>query len=118
MPTLRTTCNRDCPDSCGIVATVEDGRIVSHRGDPEHGVTRGFLCARGNEYLRRFDDPSRFLHPQRRTKAGWVLVSWDDALDLVADRLARFRAEDGPLSVLAVSYSGIHSWVPRVLQRL
>ena len=114
MPDIRTTCTRDCPDSCGIIATVEDGRIIRHRGDPEHGVTRGFLCARGNDYLKRFHAPDRVLHPLRRTATGWTRIGWDDALELVAGKLAQFRDESGPLSVLALSYSGIHSWVPRV----
>ena len=42
----RTTCNRDCPDACGIVATVRDGRVVKLQGDGDHPVTRGFLCFR------------------------------------------------------------------------
>jgi anaerobic selenocysteine-containing dehydrogenase len=118
MRELRTTCTRDCPDSCGILAAVDEGRVIGHRGDPAHGVTRGFLCARGNEYLRRFADPSRLLHPLRRTAGGWERLTWDDALDLVAARLDRCRADLGPRAVLAVSYSGIHSWVPRILARL
>ncbi len=107
----RTTCNRDCPDSCGIVATVENGRITSHRGDPEHGVTRGFLCYRGNHYLERFGSRERILHPQRKTTHGWQRLSWDDALDLAAEKLARQRDTDGPLSVLSVKYSGIKGYV-------
>jgi anaerobic selenocysteine-containing dehydrogenase len=118
MADFRTTCTRDCPDSCGIIATVEDGRIVRHRGDPAHGVTRGFLCARGNEYLKRFGASDRILHPMRRTASGWERFGWDEALDVVSQKLARFRSESGPLSVLALSYSGIHSWVPRVLKQL
>lgn len=110
---LRTTCNRDCPDSCGIVVRVEDGRIVEHRGDPEHGVTRGFLCYRGNHYLERFYAEDRILHPLRRTKAGWGRISWDDALDLAGEELARSRDRHGPLSVLAVTYSGIKGLVAR-----
>jgi anaerobic selenocysteine-containing dehydrogenase len=37
---VRTTCMRDCPDACGIIATVEDGRVIRQRGDPTHGVTQ------------------------------------------------------------------------------
>jgi anaerobic selenocysteine-containing dehydrogenase len=111
---VRTTCNRDCPDSCGIVATVDaKGRIVKHIGDPEHGVTRGFLCQRGNRYLRRFYSDARVLHPQRRTKSGWQRVSWDDALDLTAEQLTRIRDELGPTAVLACTYSGIKGLVAR-----
>ncbi len=115
---VRTTCTRDCPDSCGIVATVEDGRIVRHVGDPEHGVTRGFLCRRGHRYLRRFYSPDRILHPLRRTPGGWRRVTWDDALDLAAEKLAHYRDTLGPLSVVAVSYSGLKGLVSRTLWRL
>ena len=114
----RTTCNRDCPDSCGVIATVKDGRIIRHRGDPEHAVTRGFLCSRGNDYLKRFYDPDRLLHPMRRTGKGWQRISWDEALGMIAEKLRYYREAYGPRSVLVVNYSAIHSWIPRVLSRL
>ena len=114
----RTTCNRDCPDSCAVIATVKDGKIIRHKGDPEHGVTRGFLCSRGNDYLKRFYDPDRLLYPLRRVNRGWQRISWDDALDLIAGKLRHYRDAYGPRSVLVVNYSAIHSWIPRVLSRL
>lgn len=114
----RTTCTRDCPDSCGVVATVENGRIVKHKGDPKHGVTRGFLCSRGNDYLKRFYDPNRLLYPQRRTAAGWQRITWDEALDLMVEKLKYYRDNLGPCSILVVNYSAIHTWLPRVLSRL
>ena len=114
----RTTCNRDCPDSCAVIATVKDGKIIRHKGDPEHGVTRGFLCSRGNDYLKRFYDPERLLYPLRRVNRGWQRISWDDALDLIAGKLRQYRDDYGPRSVLVVNYSAIHSWIPRVLSRL
>ena len=53
----KTLCNRDCPDACGIAATVEDGRVVALTGDKDHPVTEGFLCYRTNQFLgRQFDD--------------------------------------------------------------
>jgi anaerobic selenocysteine-containing dehydrogenase len=114
----RTICARDCPDSCSIMATVENGKITRHRGDPEHGVTRGFLCSRGNDYLKRFYDPSRLLYPQRRTDHGWQRLSWNDALDLAAEKLFHYREKYGAQSILVVNYSAIHSWIPRILGRL
>lgn len=114
----RTTCTRDCPDSCGIVATVENGRITRHKGDPHHGITRGFLCSRGNDYLKRFYAPDRLLYPQRRTDRGWQRISWDEALDLIAEKLLYYRDVFGPRSVLVVNYSAIHTWIPRILSRL
>jgi anaerobic selenocysteine-containing dehydrogenase len=114
----RTTCTRDCPDACGIIATVQDGRVTMQKGDPEHGITRGFLCSRGKDYLKRFYDPNRLLYPQRRTPGGWQRISWDDALDLVAEKLVHYRDSFGPLSVLVVNYSGMRGWSARLLNRL
>ncbi|MHB0871610.1 MAG: molybdopterin-containing oxidoreductase family protein [Chloroflexota bacterium] len=114
----RTTCTRDCPDACGIIATVDNGRITAQKGDPEHGITRGFLCSRGNDFLKRFYDANRLLYPQRRTAHGWQRLSWDEALDLTADKLAHFRDNFGPRSVLVVNYSGMRGWFARIMTRL
>ncbi len=114
---IKTTCNRDCPDSCGIVATVDNGRIVSHKGDRDHGVTRGFLCYKGNHYLERFYSEERILHPQRKGPRGWERISWDDALDLTAEKLTAFRDSHGARSILYVSYSGIKGLVARLMAR-
>jgi anaerobic selenocysteine-containing dehydrogenase len=114
---IRTTCNRDCPDSCGIVATVEEGRIVAHKGDPEHGVTRGFLCAKGNRYLDRFYSRDRILHPLRKSGNGWERLSWDEALGLTAEKLSLFHERYGPRSVAFINYSGIKGLVARLMAK-
>ncbi len=100
-PSIRTACSLDCFDACGIVAHVEDGRIVRLGGDPAHPFTRGALCNKVNHYLEnRFYHPDRILHPLRRTKAGWQRMALDDALDLVAHKLREARERHGSLSVL------------------
>ncbi|MBT4526574.1 MAG: molybdopterin-dependent oxidoreductase [Deltaproteobacteria bacterium] len=114
---IRTVCNRDCPDSCSIVATVKNGKIVKHKGDPKHGVTRGFLCYRGNHYLDRLYSDDRILHPLRRTGKGWERISWDDALDLMTEKLCHFRKQYGAHSVTYISYSGIRGQVAQVMAR-
>jgi len=101
-----------------VLVTVEEGRIVSHKGDPEHGITQGFLCRRGNHYLERFYAQDRVLHPLRRMARGLERIAWDDALDLVAERMQRVRDEHGPLAVLALTYSGIKGVVARSLWRI
>ena len=91
--TLRTTCNRDCPDACGILATVQNGVVTQLKGDPEHPVTRGFLCAKVTKYLDREYAPGRLLYPQKRVGAKgegkFTRISWDEALETIADRLQR-----------------------------
>ncbi|MEX0863821.1 MAG: molybdopterin-dependent oxidoreductase [Acidimicrobiia bacterium] len=85
------TCHHDCPDSCGWVVTVEDGRAVKLRGNPDHPYSRGELCPKVNRFLERVYHPDRVLHPLIRTgpkgAGDFRQASWDEALDLVASRL-------------------------------
>lgn len=97
---LRTTCNRDCPDACGIVATVENGRVLKIQGDPDHPVTRGFLCYRTSRFLERQYHPDRLTTPLVRRGGELRPASWDDALDLVAERMLRIHSESGPAAIL------------------
>lgn len=102
MPELRkTTCNRDCPDACSIVATVEDGKVVHLGGDPDHPITRGFLCYRTSHFLEQQYSPQRLRAPLLRNPATGRLeeVSWERALDFAAAELLRIRAESGPAAI-------------------
>jgi anaerobic selenocysteine-containing dehydrogenase len=63
---VHAACPHDCPDACGVLITVEEGRATKIQGDPEHPVTRGFLCAKVAKYLDRVYSPDRVLYPMRR----------------------------------------------------
>src|SRR5689334_18774154 len=108
---VHAACPHDCPDACGVLITVEDGRATKIQGDPAHPVTRGFLCAKVSKYLDRVYSPERVLYPMRRvgpkgrsdknvrpTQASQVFerISWDDALDEITGRLKGIAAEFGP----------------------
>ncbi len=95
----KTTCNRDCPDACRIVATVEDGRVVRLEGDRDHPVTRGFLCYRTNHFLPLQYGPDRLTTPLLRRNGELGPVGWDQALDFVAERLLAIRRESGPAAI-------------------
>lgn len=96
----RTTCNRDCPDACGILATVVDGRVTKLQGDPDHPVTQGFLCYRTSRFLERQYDPQRITTPLVRRGEGFEPLAWEAAFDLIAATLQRVRAESGPAAIL------------------
>jgi anaerobic selenocysteine-containing dehydrogenase len=66
---VHAACPHDCPDACGVLITVQDGRATKIQGDPEHPVTRGFLCAKVAKYLDRVYSPGRVLYPMRRVAA-------------------------------------------------
>lgn len=97
--TRKTLCNRDCPDACSIVATVEDGQITKIRGDKEHPITRGFLCYRTSLFLSTQYSTERLTSPLLRRNGQFHPVSWDEALDLAADRLTTIRKESGPAAI-------------------
>jgi anaerobic selenocysteine-containing dehydrogenase len=98
--TRKTTCNRDCPDACSIVATVEDGRVTRLAGDPTHPVTRGFLCWRTNHFLPLQYSPERLTSPMLRGDDGVHRpIAWDAALDLAAERLGAIKRESGPAAI-------------------
>ncbi|HVY46109.1 MAG TPA: molybdopterin-dependent oxidoreductase [Minicystis sp.] len=103
---VRTACTRDCPDACQILATVEDGRVVGLRGDPAHPVTRGFLCYRTDHYLERHYASDRLTSPLVRRGGSLEPATWDEALDLVAARLAAARDVHGPSSILHYQSGG------------
>jgi anaerobic selenocysteine-containing dehydrogenase len=111
MPEIRhSVCSLDCPDCCSVLVTVENGRGTKLRGNPEHPVTRGFLCGKVAQYLEREYHPDRLLHPMRRTGAKgegrFERITWDEALDTIAARLRAIAAEFGSESILPYSYAG------------
>ena len=109
---VHAACPHDCPDACGVLITIEDGRATKIQGDPEHPVTDGFLCAKVAKYLDRVYSPDRVLYPMRRVKAkgpseaSFERISWDEALDEITHRFRRIVAEYGPESILPYSYGG------------
>ncbi|MGD0161757.1 MAG: molybdopterin-dependent oxidoreductase [Candidatus Sulfotelmatobacter sp.] len=128
---VHAACPHDCPDACGVLITVEDGRATKIQGDPGHPVTRGFLCAKVAKYLDRVYSPDRVMYPMRRTAAKgsvaaqrnfaphgqpgaavptqaqvWQRISWDEALDEIASRFRKIAAEFGSEAILPYSYGG------------
>src|SRR5258708_18464600 len=96
---LKTVCNRDCPDACGIVATVEDGQVTRIAGDKEHPVTRGFLCYRTSQFLATQRSPDRLTSPLLRKNGELKPVGWDEAMDFAAAQLERIKRESGPAAI-------------------
>jgi len=96
----KVTFCRICEALCGMVATVEDGRVVKLRPDAEHPLSRGFACPKGIAMTEIQNDPDRLLHPLRRAADGsFQRVSWEAALDDIGQRLRAVRDEHGLASI-------------------
>jgi len=98
--TVVTTCTRDCPNTCGLIAKVENGRLTALTGSPDHPLTRGVTCHKAGKYIKRVYSEERITRPLLRRPSGWEPVSWDEALDLVADKMKTIAAEDGNEAIL------------------
>lgn len=105
------SCPLDCPDACRLKVTLRtegDGveRAVKVGGDPHHPITRGFACVKTVHYPERQDHPERPLFPMKRMGGELVRISWEQALDEIAERLHLILAEQGPQAILRYNYAG------------
>ena len=108
-----TACTLDCPDSCSLEVEVEDGRVTKVRAAPPevaHPLTSGFICSKVGRISRHLYGEDRLLHPALRDGASgdgdFRRLSWDDALDLIVERMAEAKMAFGAESVLPLSYGG------------
>src|ERR1700750_1678321 len=105
-----SVCALDCPDTCSVLVHVEDGKATKLRGNPDHPVTRGFLCGKVAQYLEREYSPDRLLYPQKRVgqkgEGRFERISWDEALDTIAENLQRIASQHGSEAILPYSYAG------------
>ena len=103
------TCHHDCPDSCGWEVTVVDGVATKLRGNPAHPYSRGELCPKVNRMLERVYSPDRILNPLirsgRKGDAEFRRASWDEALDLVAERVGDRKS---------TRLNSSHEWISRM----
>ncbi|MBY0572605.1 MAG: molybdopterin oxidoreductase family protein [Undibacterium sp.] len=104
---VRAVCPHDCPDTCAMLVTVQDGVAIAVKGDPDHPPTGGVLCTKVARYTERTYHPDRLLYPQKRVgKKGegrFERISWDEAIATIT---AKLKAISNPLAILPYSYAG------------
>jgi anaerobic selenocysteine-containing dehydrogenase len=107
---VTTVCPLDCPDSCSLEVTVEDGRITAIDGSHENPVTGGYICAKVRRFGERQYGADRLLYPAVRKgpkgAGSFKRISWDEALSVIADRIREARDRWGGESILPYSYGG------------
>ena len=110
-------CPHDCPDTCSLITTVQNGIAIKVQGNPHHPQTDGVLCTKVARYTERSYHPERLLHPLKRSgpkgSGQFTPVSWDVALDDIAARLQTIVQDParGPQAVLPYNYAGTMGWV-------
>jgi anaerobic selenocysteine-containing dehydrogenase len=120
---IKGCCPLDCQDTCAWIAEVEGDRVIGVRGAKDHPFTRGVLCAKVNDYQARTYASDRLLHPLRRVgpKGGgqFERISWNMAIDIIAERFAAIADECGAEALLPHRYMGSMGVVQmRALMRL
>src|SRR5215475_6772576 len=115
METHSSACPLDCPDLCGLTVTVDQGRVVEVNGDRRGPITDGFICGKVRKIAEHMYGEDRLTAPLVRTgpkgSRRWSPVSWDDALDRIAGRLAEIRARAGGEAILPYHYGGSNGWL-------
>jgi len=109
METVRAVCAHDCPDTCSLLVKVENDQVIQVRGDPDHPFTAGFACTKTNRDAELINSSERLSVPLRRTgrkgEGDFTPITWDAALDEIADRWRTIIDESGPLAILGYAYS-------------
>ncbi|MEW6586992.1 MAG: molybdopterin-dependent oxidoreductase, partial [Nitrospirota bacterium] len=116
---VKTICPRNCFDTCGLVAYVEDGRLLKVEGDPGHPITRGHLCVKANTYVQRTYHKDRIKYPLlrvgKRGRPEFRQISWDDAFEFLIDKLAYCKKKWGGESITEYVYSGNREFLAKTV---
>jgi anaerobic selenocysteine-containing dehydrogenase len=102
---VRTVC-RSCHGGCGVIAHVQDGKVVKVEGDPDSPISHGSMCSKGLSITQLAYHPDRILHPMKKSGKGWQRISWDEALDITADEFKKVIAQYGPEAIVVGQGTG------------
>jgi len=106
----KTVCPLDCPDSCGMIATVVDGKVTELNGDIDHPYTNGFICRKMRKYPERLYGDMRVLYPQvrdgKKGEGKFRRIDWSEAFKIMKTRLMEIKRQYGGEAILPYSYAG------------
>lgn len=100
MKKLSSGCTLDCFDCCKLNVYVEDNKVLKIEGDKNHPYTKGFICKKGLMHLDRFNHPARQYKPLLKVKGKWKEISFEEAINIMAEKLKKYKYESGGQSVL------------------
>ncbi len=107
---VQTACPLDCPDACSLAVTVRDGRVTAIDGATSNPVTQGYICAKVRRFPERVYGEARLRYPMLRSgpksRPSFARVSWEEALQIIEDRMREVSAAHGPEAILPFCYGG------------
>jgi anaerobic selenocysteine-containing dehydrogenase len=107
---VETACPLDCPDACSLAVTVQHGKVITIDGSRKNPVTDGYICAKVRKFGQRVYGPDRLLYPAvrkgRKGEGRFKRASWEEALQLVVERMQQAKSGTGGESILPYSYGG------------
>ncbi len=114
---VRSVCPYDCPDACGLLVEVKDGRALKVSGDPHHPITRGLLCPKMQHYEQTAHSPRRLDRPLIRCgpkgSGLFAPLYWDEAIREICSRWRTLTNKYGADCILPYSYAGTMGLVQR-----
>jgi anaerobic selenocysteine-containing dehydrogenase len=112
-----SVCTKDCPDTCGLLVKVENGKITRVKGDLDHPFTRGFICKKAQYFPQHVHNEQRIVTPLKRTgpkgSGSFEAIGWDEALERVAAKISAISTGHGPEAILPYFYGGHMGLVQR-----
>ena len=102
---IKTVC-RSCHGGCGVIAHVQNGKVIKVEGNPDSPISHGTLCSKGLAITQLAYHPDRILHPMKKTGGGWQRITWDEALDTIAAKFKAVIREYGPESIVVGQGTG------------
>lgn len=106
---VRSVC-QGCHCECGVIVSIKDGKVTKVRGDSKHPMNKGFICIKGKAQPELLYHPDRVRYPLKRSgKRGegkWEVISWDEALENIAEKLTRIKDEYGQETIFSIRGTG------------
>lgn len=106
MQKLSHGCTLDCFDCCKFNIYVDKGKIIKIEGDKDHPYTKGFICSKGRDHLNRLNHKERIYSPMKKVNNKWEEITFDEALDIMAEKLSIYKKQYTPKSILYYTQYG------------
>jgi anaerobic selenocysteine-containing dehydrogenase len=102
---VKTVC-RSCHGGCGVIAHVQNGKVIKVEGNPDSPISHGTLCSKGLAITQLAYHPDRILHPMKKTDVGWQRITWDEALNTITAKFKAVIRDYGPESIVVGQGTG------------